>query len=359
MVGLILKPFNLCSITYFRLFNICCSIINYLLMYQLALNKYKISDGNSALLAFSVGVTPPILFFDNLFYTETLAATFILSMVLFQCSQKYKLSAMFGLFSIFIRQTNVIWVFYVFVNVFFEQLTLKNIRSMKAIFDYFLQNTIKCTSYIFVLLLFICFIILNKGVAIGDRQAHQITIHLPQLFYFAFFVVIFNFVTFIKDLIHIRKIHYSRALCSILVISLILYKNIQIHPYLLADNRHYTFYFWKYFGRLQSSQLCLSSMAHFISMSLIHRRLASFNQNLIPLITYYFCVTLSLALHSLIEIRYFFIPLILLKFQLRESARELMLQIIISLLIHVFVMFIFVTKDIYWNNFENVQRLGW
>jgi alpha-1,2-glucosyltransferase len=92
----------------------------------------------------------------------------------------------------------------------------------------------------------------NKGITLGDRAAHTPVTHLPQILYFALFTALLSFPLFLLPLLRTARLSLkspalavvgaiafgTAAACAVVNFTL-------IHPYLLADNRHYTFYIWR------------------------------------------------------------------------------------------------------------------
>merc|ERR1712098_960165 len=95
---------------------------------------------------------------------------------------------------------------------------------------------------------FLMFVHLNQGIVVGDRSAHTATIHLPQLGYFAAFFAALTFpfaVKNIKDFFDGVIHNYGKVVALVILMVIIIQYNTMAHPYLLADNRHYTFYIWR------------------------------------------------------------------------------------------------------------------
>lgn len=110
-------------------------------------------------------------------------------------------------------------------------------------------------------------IVLNNGdIVVGDRSAHIPRFHPMQLCYFVAFVVAFSSPYFLSqiffDVQTFKSVSKHSKIISILyeilnnipklaflilliVTSGLVYVNTIAHPYLLADNRHYTFYAWR------------------------------------------------------------------------------------------------------------------
>jgi len=110
----------------------------------------------------------------------------------------------------------------------------------------------KYMAFIILIISFGIFLIINNGVVVGDRTAHQMNIHVPQLLYFFVFTCGFNVWRIITLLPTLQKHLFSqpyRIIFYFIAISwafLIFVDRFTIaHPYLLADNRHYVFYIWQ------------------------------------------------------------------------------------------------------------------
>ncbi|KAF1926079.1 glycosyltransferase family 59 protein [Didymella exigua CBS 183.55] len=121
--------------------------------------------------------------------------------------------------------------------------------------------------YIILLVLFAGFVAWNGSVVLGDKSAHTATIHLPQMLYIWPYIALFSAPILIGPLFSFvavllpaqlgaklgatRKSPYTvypHPLQAILFIAaglLAVHFNTIIHPYTLADNRHYVFYVFR------------------------------------------------------------------------------------------------------------------
>ncbi|KAL3417071.1 alpha- glucosyltransferase alg10 [Phlyctema vagabunda] len=125
--------------------------------------------------------------------------------------------------------------------------------------------------YIALLGSFGAFVFWNGGVVLGDKSNHVATIHLPQLLYLSAFIAFFSFPLLYPYAISYLPGSMQRFLpavlqskspkilsktrlavnlvCSLIVLSVALVTirlNTIIHPFTLADNRHYVFYVFRY-----------------------------------------------------------------------------------------------------------------
>lgn len=123
--------------------------------------------------------------------------------------------------------------------------------------------------FIIIAASFATFIIWNGGVVLGDKNNHVATLHLPQMLYiwpyftffswpliypylitlpFGFIALLPNFATLESMLMFNRRgvtpplwlmVSFVALACAVV------YYNTIVHPFTLADNRHYTFYVFR------------------------------------------------------------------------------------------------------------------
>ncbi|KAF2461700.1 DIE2/ALG10 family-domain-containing protein [Lineolata rhizophorae] len=122
-----------------------------------------------------------------------------------------------------------------------------------------------------VLAAFGAFVVWNGGVVLGDKSNHVATIHLPQMLYLWPYILFFSFPLCIGPIFSIvaqlpfpQMARFQRATqgCAIrhlpraavlgiftLLGLLAVHYNTIIHPFTLADNRHYVFYVFRVLRR--------------------------------------------------------------------------------------------------------------
>lgn len=214
--------------------------------------------------------------------------------------------------------------------------------------------------YVLVGLLFLVFVIYNGGIVVGDKSAHSVTIHLPQLLYFSLLASVFSsphFIVKVKQFFQaaiLRRMYYIVAIC--VCISAVHF-NSMAHPYILADNRHYTFYIWK---RLLSKQHLRDLVIpwYVFGMYCIHDTIK--HKSITFKITYWACVVVTLVPQKLLEFRYFIIPYLLFRLQMKPGLFwQLLFESIISIVINVLSIYLFVTKTFYWPDSPLPQRIIW
>lgn len=135
------------------------------------------------------------------------------------------------------------------------------------------ELTIALTPYIALIATFASFVLWNGGVVLGDKSNHIATIHLPQMLYiwlyFTFFSwpLLYPYVATLPIallakvpsiapldvmLIFRRRYLAPRAWLLALFVAtacIVIRFNTIVHPFTLADNRHYTFYVFRLLTR--------------------------------------------------------------------------------------------------------------
>jgi alpha-1,2-glucosyltransferase len=186
---------------------------------------------------------------------------------------------------------------------------------------------------------------------------------MAQILYFTLFTLIFGSSLWIPHVFDIfRSIRNIKCIAGIfflsIVIALIIRFNTIIHPYLLADNRHYTFYV---FNRLYTRNEYLRYLmipAYVFGIYTISKSLCG---SIGLKIFFVISSLLTFCLQSLIEVRYFLIPFVLLRL-LSNSVVEKkwsVVEFLINIIINCLVFRIFFTHEFMWSDFEEPQRIIW
>lgn len=223
------------------------------------------------------------------------------------------------------------------------------------------QVLVNCCAYLSVSALFIIFLAVNGSIVVGDKTAHTAVIHIPQLFYFSLFCLVFawpHFLNLVTPFIKFVYKHVLHVLLLIILLMLIVYMNTLVHPYLLADNRHYTFYIWGRFYRSIHWFRYAITPVYFFGLYCIVCTVYSKNDITFALM-YLPCTILVLILQKMIEVRYFLIPFFLLRTRLQPSYKILFIELLTYIVINFITLTIFFTKNIYWSDFDYVQKLIW
>ncbi|KAL9127245.1 MAG: hypothetical protein Q9217_003843 [Psora testacea] len=248
---------------------------------------------------------PLLFFFYGLYYTDTLSVLSVLLTYYFHLQGKQKSLVVSGLASLLFRQTNVFWVVVYLAGLqmqrvlprgkpsieFPSQPTIRDIIEgswthsctfdpfvdESGVEDYFktaisfvvaivtnLTTVLWALSpYAVILLVFIEFTFWNGGVVLGDKSNHVATIHLAQMLYLWPYLVFFSFPFICPSLLDATippqylpsflckstsETRQTRLMIPITFMALMLavvHYNTIVHPFTLADNRHYMFYVFK------------------------------------------------------------------------------------------------------------------
>ncbi|KAF9269957.1 glucosyltransferase [Marasmius fiardii PR-910] len=291
-------------------------------------------------------------FFGFLYYTEVPSLILVALTVVSACDDRHWVAALFGLLSCTFRQTNIIWVLYAFTA---SQLTY--LRFRRAARDspppaklhdppalsaqpYDLFSAIisapgvipdllpSFVPYALVLASFVAFVVWNGGIVLGDKSNHIPALHIPQLYYFVAFSAVFGWPALISGsegplgLVQqvYRRMFGSRTrilITAIVVVGMsVTVKFFTIHhPFLLSDNRHYTFYVWRRIFTFHWSVPYLFTPGYLACAWAWYLRVGT-EQTLLQTLILPVLAALTLFPTPLLEPRYFLIPYILLRSQI-------------------------------------------
>lgn len=395
-----------CSAYSLRLVSLVCSIVNVFLIYEIKSLTLHIDYQNKihALLeTLTLSTLPPMYFFAHLYYTDVPSITMVLFMILFSFHKRHFLSAIFGVGSVLMRQTNVVWVAGVLGVHLVDLMMLKlypkmrrenatfanfwnalkaHLRHERLLLNFIVGSIREFYAYMLVIIAFVVFVIMNGSIvgelierstgfaivtslfliSVGDKTAHEASLHLPQLFYFSIFVLVFGSSMWIPQLLKVHRIFRSwKCLLGIVIlaglIALVVQYNTLIHPYMLADNRHYTFYIWnRFYARYELARFAIIPV-YIFGLSVI---CSSIDGSIGFKIFFIVSTILTLCLQSMIEVRYFLIPFLLLRLNRTKVTKKWsFVELLINLALNYITFNIFFTREIRWSNFEDAQRIIW
>ncbi|KAF7306547.1 hypothetical protein MIND_00446000 [Mycena indigotica] len=296
---------------------------------------------------------PIAWFFGFLYYTEVPSLVFVVGTIAAAFQGKHWLAALLGLGSCTFRQTNIIWVLYAYAMsqlmylrfrrsppgakplgqlhdpLAFEARPNDIIKTLLSLPSVIRDILPAFVPYALVLIAFAAFVVWNGGIVLGDKSNHIPTLHVPQMYYFIAFSTAFGWPVLISGkhgvIGLVRQVYLRmfgsklRILCTILS-SLAMAFTVNLftihHPFLLSDNRHYTFYVWhRIYMRFPAPYLLIPfyiacAWAWFLRVGEQQTMLQTF---LLPIF-----VLPTLLPTPLLEPRYFLIPYILLRSQVAD-----------------------------------------
>uniref|UniRef100_A0A183CMJ7 Dol-P-Glc:Glc(2)Man(9)GlcNAc(2)-PP-Dol alpha-1,2-glucosyltransferase n=1 Tax=Globodera pallida TaxID=36090 RepID=A0A183CMJ7_GLOPA len=268
---------------------------------------------------------PVLLDTSLLFYTDLLSLT-LLAHALATDGQRhpFKMFLAFAL-ALFVRQTNIVWVCFPCLPVVWTALRalLVQQREQQQQSLYGTVNFLICRLWPNALLCFgfLIFLYLNGGaVVLGDRSAHRPVFHVPQLLYFCAFAAASALPQFVLYCFWVLRngfgtkhwgaaISFWRFAAIVIVAGFALVAAVHCctlaHPYLLADNRHFTFYIWKrVFQRHWLVKYSLVPAYVACAAFLWH----SMDTNSVTKVAFAIATSVCLIPAHLLEFRYFIVP---------------------------------------------------
>jgi len=335
---------------------------------------------------------PVLYFFTFLYYTDAGSTFFILYSYLLSLQGCHCMSAAVGTVAIIFRQTNIVWVMFfclcvicdtlvntvvpsrrvvsnfnnhsVIARLICSWLRYAIFKNNKLLLTFISQILLKVWPYCVVFLAFAIFLWINDGIVVGARHDHEVGLHLPQLFYYAVFTMSFAavYMVSLQNVIAFVKFIKRRLLLSIFLLLLCccaIWRFTYVHRYVLADNRHYTFYIWsRLFARYPLMRYAFAPV-YLFSGYLILQTLA-LERHFLWCIGYVASVTALLVPTTLLEFRYFIVPYIIFRLNIPvASFLQLVTEISIYVIINLLTIYIFLYRPFQWNSEVSVQRFMW
>ena len=125
----------------------------------------------------------------NLVYTDPPSVTFTALMLLLTLKKYYWLAALAALLGLAVRQMTIIWAFFCTAYIVFDFIDNRYGKISHKLFLKFFWSNLKgtwpkVTPFLVPASAFIIFIIYNKGIVAGDKEAHPTSFNLANLFCF-------------------------------------------------------------------------------------------------------------------------------------------------------------------------------
>ena len=251
-----------------------------------------------------VAVLPTHFFYHLLFYTDPAATALVLSSLGAQRKGNLEISGIFGIFAVAVRQTNIVWVFIIAAGALWD-----NRRNFQVLW--------RLRYHILTGMCFASFFVWNDfSVVLGHKGHHSFSAHFAQINYFLCTWFVLDGPKFWLQTLRNFQVDKRiwRWLTCFSVTAACAFFGTVVHPFLLADNRHFSFFVWRKF-------LSFPIFRNFFvpavaSTAAVYGGFAGargFSRDLeISKILFWFAVLAVLVPSPLLEFRYFNIPLILL-----------------------------------------------
>jgi hypothetical protein len=236
--------------------------------------------------------------------------------------------------SVLIRQTNAVWLLFIAGTTMLSHLEEKNIYrdspviSIKKISNFLLKLLDNASFMLLVtwpilvpVAFFAAFVLINKGVVVGDKDHHQPVVHMSMPLHACGILNILLLPIVIDDTytwmnnkskqdvkiasnaIRNREYQWLFHFLGLSMVTLILQYFCLSHPFLLADNRHYSFYIWARVLSKPIYRLFLSPLYYVCAWWSLSRLLHG--RGFIWLSIYVVALVVTLVPAHLLELRYF------------------------------------------------------
>lgn len=376
---------NVCSVFALRMFNFIISCMTFHLSYAILDVMHpceKPSDKWKNLLsALNTAIFPILYFYSFLYYTDNLSLFLVLLMYYFYICEMDKISDVFGLLSVSVRQTNIAWIMCLVVGRIYQALDrisskmpLYIQRSDSLLFKikifYFamtskyahgfaltLINIARCFLMAFGLLGI--FAMWNNSFAFGDKSAHTLVFHTSQYVYYYVLVIFFMwpyFLPMIRDIFPSEGGSVLRAILDFCIMVTVMKFGTFVHVYLISDNRHIMFYIWKNFLQypvVRYSLIPLQTFSMYCVMEYVTDIADHFK------LGYLVALIMSITPHKLLDFRYFIVPYVMQRLHMTPGSWwQIILETLNSIIINFIMIYLFLNKPFYWPNGE-LQRFSW
>jgi len=335
---------------------------------------------------------PVLYFFTFLYYTDSGSTFFILCSYLLNVQQRHHMSAAVGTVAVIFRQTNIVWIIFftfcvtcntlvntvmpkgcafsnfndhtVVARLICSWLRYAILKDRKRLLNLMSNILLNVWPYCIVFLTFATFLWINDGIVVGARRDHEVALHFPHLLYFAVFTVWFAsvHVLSVKSVIafvQFIKRHLILSIFMSLMCFCAIWRFTYVHRYVLADNRHYTFYVWSWLFARHPLLRYVFAPVYLLAGYLVLHTLA-LRQHFLWCIGYVLSVTALLVPTTLLEFRYFIVPYIIFRLNISvASLRHLLAEVSVYAVINALTIYVFLHRPFQWNSEVTLQRFMW
>lgn len=330
-----------CSVTFLRAVNVLFGAGTLLLLYKLL--RRQMGPKKAAAHALALALYPIHFFYTFLFYTDVGSLFWVLlthHLALpapgkgVPSRMRISAAALAGCAAVAFRQTNAVWLMFTFGTAALADLEASGGKrcawhqrgggdlSLHALWGFVVALFVerwRLLGRLWPLLvapvLFVSFVIWNGSIVVGDHSNHQAVVHWAQLAYVSLVTSAFWILMRPQDALSPTAFRRCAAACfrsplsivaSLLLLCCIaglLKKYSLAHPFLLADNRHYTFYVWgRLLGRIPGLKEALAPVYFYVAWT-GRRHLRATQSDIWILIWCIACILTLLPAH-LLEPRY-------------------------------------------------------
>ncbi|KAK9831499.1 hypothetical protein WJX81_002842 [Elliptochloris bilobata] len=388
-LSLIWRPLPLsaaCGTTALRSLNVLLAGACFLVTRALCLRLHPRQGRNYATLSAAVlTLLPTHFFFVFLYYTDVGSLMLVLAAYLASLHDRPHLAALLAAGAVAFRQTNAVWAALVLGSAVLRRVMGEDPRrwagaSVEAQLKYSLraawQRKRELAAELWSLALvpagFAGFMAVNGGVVVGDRAHHSPAAHWAQPLY----LLLFAAAAFAPVHLHPRRLlQAARAMKSaaraqpgrftrmtavaLVLVAYAIHLGTLAHPFLLADNRHYTFYIWKDVINAHPAARYAMAPAYIYSAWSLREALAGGPRHALWAAGLAACTAAVLVPSPLVELRYFTVPAVLVALHSCPPSRaQLLLTAAAFAAVNVATIALFLFRPFRWPD-GSVARLMW
>ena len=162
----------------------------------------------------------------------------------------------------------------------------------------------------------------------GDKENHVASLHLPQMLYIWPFIVFFSWPLLLPQLLDATTFRtlLARPMMTITIMAFmaaIVYGNTIVHPFTLADNRHYMFYVFRILLRhplIKYAAIPVYYLCAYLVINALGPISTGGGERVSFVLVWLAATTLSLVTAPLVEPRYFIMPWLIWRLHVPDTA---------------------------------------
>ncbi|CEO95483.1 Dol-P-Glc:Glc(2)Man(9)GlcNAc(2)-PP-Dol alpha-1,2-glucosyltransferase [Plasmodiophora brassicae] len=348
------------QVTSLRMLNVFWVTALFLCLYHL-LSLLNTTSSRAVLKALEIMTHPVLAFHSLLFYTDVPSLTMVLLTWIAVRHDRMVAGGIAGLAAVCFRQTNIIWVAWAALQVIVATYHAQASQAAKKwLLPHFILWALRNVQQLFKVLfpiiavgiVFAAFVVANGSIVVGDRTNHVAVVHLPQLLYFCAFACVFMW----RLPRHLPNLPLIAALAPLAILA-VHYKT-YAHPFILSDNRHYTFYAWKNFFQRYSWFRYAVIPVYLLAVDMIVRIIGT-SRPFLWQAFYWICTAACLVPSPLIDTRYFIVPFVVIQLEETQlSIRAISWRILANCSVHLVVLCVFLLRPFTWAD-GSTARFMW
>ena len=343
-----------CSLASVRSINVAFNVGTAVVVYLTTMRLYGSASYINNLTRVAVVILSPVhFFFAFLFYTDAGSTFFVLLSYYFSLGVGPRLSpkqvenwmfrsfpsmlcsAIAGFLSLWFRQTNVVWYGFILGTIFIRvfdptenqlPFTKYGKAFCMSIVDSYKKRRhdyVAAISTMFCIVIpalsviasFFWYLKWNQySIVLGDKSNHVPVFHVTQILYFLLFAMAPFHLSMLSErgidmTVDMMLWSWKTVVGAVVVIILVVAFCTKVHPFILADNRHFTFYLWSKYLRHKIVRYALVVPYLYCGIQFVQRLLHS--KGSLWTTGYFICVCTVLIPAHLVEFRYWVIPAII------------------------------------------------